>query len=500
MKKVSIVFLILSLTCIIFGGGLVTNTNQSAYYVRTLNRNASVGIDAVYYNPAGLTNLENGLHAYLSNQSIFQTKTVNNNNQYLNTNEFVGDVFAPVFPNAYVAYKKNELVFSAGFLPIGGGGSAEFEEGLPSFEAQVASLKAELGTDYRLDKYFEGSSIYYGGQAGVSYKLNEMVSVAVGARYVMASNHYEGYLKNIQVQSESGWIAAPTYLTGVADQFNSAAQSLQPIMDANAGSNTLSQLQSAGYLTSEQVTQLKGGLQQAGIDPSGMTAAQIQNTYNSLYEQTASQIPGVQQATSDKKVDADQNGSGITPIISVFLSPNDDLDIAMRYEMSTKLELENDTEQDDTGMFPDGAKSRADLPAMLALGAAWQMNSKFRLETSLNYFFAKDVDWDGAEDNLENEYEGGLSLEYSINDALSASAGYLYSTTAATEDYQSDLSYGLDSHTLGFGLGYKIMENLRLDIGALNTFYSEMEVESESATVKYNKTTFDVSIGMGYSF
>ncbi|PIS27460.1 MAG: aromatic hydrocarbon degradation protein, partial [Candidatus Marinimicrobia bacterium CG08_land_8_20_14_0_20_45_22] len=58
-----------------------------------------------YFNPAGLTKLSDGLHFDISNQSIWQKKTVNNNTATLNKDEFVGDVAALVFPTAYVAYK-----------------------------------------------------------------------------------------------------------------------------------------------------------------------------------------------------------------------------------------------------------------------------------------------------------------------------------------------------------------------------------------------------------
>ena len=498
MRKLTIIFLTLTLACSLFAGGLVTNTNQGAYYVRTLNRNASTGIDAVYFNPAGLTSLDDGLHAYLSNQSIFQTKTVTNDYQYLKEDEFVGEVTALAFPNIFVAYKMDKLAFSAGFVPIGGGGSAEYDDGLPSFEVQVAGLKEQFGTEYRLDTYFKGSSIYYGGQAGISYQINDMISVSVGGRYVYASNNYEGHLKDIQIQTESGWMSPVTYLTGIAQQFNSAAENLQPVIDGGAGGYTLPELQSAGQLTQEQVEQLRSGLEQAGIDPSGMTAAQIQDAYTNLYNQTAAQIPGLEAATSDKEVDATQTGSGITPIFSVFLEPNADLDIALRYEMKTPLELENDTKTDDTGMFPDGAKSSDDMPAMLAVGVAWQMSPKLKLETNINYYFAEDVDWDGAEEHLNNEYEAGLAVEYALTDAICASGGYLFSTTSATEKYQTDLSYGLDSHTVGVGIGYKLLENLRIDVGALNTFY--MEGEDDTGREHYQKTTMDFAVGVGYSF
>lgn len=72
MKKTGVIgFIILFWVSTALAGGIVTNTNQSAQYIRTLNRNASTCIDAVYFNPAGLTMLGDGLHFSLSNQSIF---------------------------------------------------------------------------------------------------------------------------------------------------------------------------------------------------------------------------------------------------------------------------------------------------------------------------------------------------------------------------------------------------------------------------------------------
>jgi len=73
MRKVSLLFLTAVFSVnMLFAGGIVTNTNQSAAWVRWLVRDASLGIDAVYYNPAGLTKLDNGFHLSLNNQFIFQ--------------------------------------------------------------------------------------------------------------------------------------------------------------------------------------------------------------------------------------------------------------------------------------------------------------------------------------------------------------------------------------------------------------------------------------------
>jgi len=486
---------------ILMAGGIVTNTNQSAAYMRTLNRNASTDVDAVYFNPAGLTALEDGLHLSLSNQSIWQTKTVDNDYANLSNNEFVGDVVIPLFPNLYIAYKSGKLALSAGFEPIGGGGSAVFEDGLPSFEIPVSNLKTSLGvSDYRFDTKFEGSSIYFGGQAGISYAINNMISVGVGARYVMASNSYLGHMKDIMVNSAAGWTTPGQYLTGVATTLSNTAATLQPIIDGGAGSMTLAQLQGAGQLSTEQVAQLEGGLQSIGVDPTGLTAAQVQGAYSTAATTYSDQVPYVEAATQDVKVDAKQTGSGISPVVSLFLTPGENLGIAMRYEIKTPLELENDTKEDGTGLFPDGAKTNADMPAMFALGVSYKAMKKLRAEFDLNYYFNEGVDWDGKEDYIENGYEAGLAVEYCLNEKMRASVGFLNAKGGAKEDYQTDMSYSLNSNTIGFGFAYKLADNILLNVGALNTFYGDDEKNTDTYKETYKKTTFGFAFGIDYKF
>ena len=58
MRKLLTLFVAVFISGTLLAGGLVTNNNQSAMFTRLQNRNASTDIDAVYFNPAGLTKLE----------------------------------------------------------------------------------------------------------------------------------------------------------------------------------------------------------------------------------------------------------------------------------------------------------------------------------------------------------------------------------------------------------------------------------------------------------
>lgn len=493
MKTIVRLSLVISvLLATVWAGGVVTNTNQSAAFIRTLNRNASTEVDAAYFNPAGLTKLADGIYVDIANQSIWQKKTITNSYQLLKKNEFVGNVQVLTFPTAYVVYKKSKLAVAAGVMPIGGGGSAEYDKGLPSFEIPVSNLKAALASqgvnDYTLDVSFSGSSIYLGAQGGVAYKVNDMLSVFGGARYVLAGNTYTGHLEDIRINPAGNWMKAFDFFTAAATQYAGAASSIQTLVTA-APNITLAQAQAAGYLTATQVAQLEGGLAGVGYNNT-WTVAQVQAAYNGL----ATTMTGHANEVADKEVDAKRNGSGVGMIIGANISPFKGMDIGIRYETITKMVLKNDTKKDDTGLFPDEAEYHADIPAMLAVGVAYKVTPRLKVMSDFNYFFNTAVDWDSAEVNFENGYEVGAAFEYALTSKLRVSAGYLFSKQGATDKAQSDMDFNLDCSTVGFGLAYAIKPGLDLNLGALNAFYKEGK--NAAGTEKYKQTTTAFGVGL----
>ena len=63
-----------------FAGDYLTNTNQHAAFLRMVARGASIDVDGVYSNPAGLAFLErDGFHLSLTGQSAYQTRGIHAN-------------------------------------------------------------------------------------------------------------------------------------------------------------------------------------------------------------------------------------------------------------------------------------------------------------------------------------------------------------------------------------------------------------------------------------
>ncbi|MCI5855401.1 MAG: hypothetical protein MR005_07705, partial [Prevotella sp.] len=67
--KTTIMTLCMSFFSSAFAGGLLTNTNQNVTFLRNPARDAAIGIDGVYSNPAGVIFLGEGFHLSLNIQN-----------------------------------------------------------------------------------------------------------------------------------------------------------------------------------------------------------------------------------------------------------------------------------------------------------------------------------------------------------------------------------------------------------------------------------------------
>jgi hypothetical protein len=70
-----------------------------------------------------------------------------------------------------------------------------------------------------------------------------------------------------------------------------------------------------------------------------------------------------------------------------------------------------------------------------------------------------------------NEYLAGV--EYRINKLFLVSCGGQITRTGATDNYQADLSYSLNSYSLGFGGAVNVTDNVRINIAYFFTGYED---------------------------
>jgi long-subunit fatty acid transport protein len=529
MKKFIFTFIYSILGFAVLAGGIVTNTNQSASFIRNPSQDATLGIHAVYYNPAGVTQLKNGFHLSLNNQFISQTRTISTSMNGLNQNTFEGTVKAPLFPSAYAVYKHNKFAISLGFNPIGGGGSAEYMDGLPSFEMQVATLPMQLSqagiptNAYSYETNFDGSSVYYGIQGGLTYQVSDVVSLSIGARYVMVDNVYQGYLRNIQINpifpplgNTGSMVSAPAFFNSMAGLFGNlagVAGSLQPLVDGGGAGLTLAQAQAAGFLTAEQVASIAGGfaLIDPTINPLLLNIQQIQGAYamaTPAFQQNQQAMQGNAAATADMEVDASQSGTGIVPIIGVNLN-FDWLNIGIKYEHKAQIKVKNDTKVDNVGLYPDGREVPSDMPAMLAVGAMAKVSDRINISAGFHTYFDKGAEYGkmlngefvGNAKVMDNNFwEFASGAEFWASDRFMLSLGYLFTQTGVSKDYQNDLSHSLSTFSLGGGLLFMVTDNIGINLGAMRTFYSPDTKNFGTYGETYARKASVIAVGLDFSF
>ncbi len=507
MKKIFLSFACASLAFSSFAGGLQHNSNQSAEYVRMMSRNGSTSGDAVFYNLAGTALFNEGFTISLNNQSVFQTRTIDCDYPLLqngaNKGSYEGDVTAPLFPGVYAAYKLKNLTFSFGFNPIGGGGASTFSKGLPMLEVPIATVAQMAGASaYSMDMMMEGSSIYYGYQIGAAYKINEMFSVAVGVRIVDARNSYDGHLKNIQF-NVGGSMLGSSYYANASAQTGAVATQLQPILGTPAAGATLDQMVTMGQMTQAQADMISGGLVAAGVTYNpAMTMQQIQGAYATVSAQTG-MVAG---AMADKQLATKQHGVGYTPILGVNFH-HEKLNVGLKYEFRTKIELTNDTKSDVNNMFPDGQKTRSDLSSVLTAGAEYTLfQDKLRLSGSFGYFFDSKANLNGREAYVDDTWEAGFGAEYAIMPKLLVSAGYQRTQYSVEDAYETDISQALTSNTVGFGGAYKFNDMIKLNLGFLYTKNEDRTVPQTTAmppasyNTTYGRHTLGFALGLDFTF
>jgi long-chain fatty acid transport protein len=517
-----------------FAGGLVTNTNQSAAWARMLVRDASTSIDAAYYNPAGLTKLSDGLHISVSNQSIFQNRTISNS--LFPGREWEGKVSAPLFPNFYAAYKTGKFAFSLGFTPIGGGGSANYEKGIPMIELPLLQLYELPGvTGHSVNASFEGSSVYFGLQGGISYAINDMISVYAGARYVMAKNSYIGEVKDISVVTAGGTVRADTYMNTLAGQLDAGATQLYGAADnVNAlagsfgGTTTFDQAiaAAAGNPTLQgQITALRDGLTGLGVANAGSLTLAVgevtYDTYGSGYAAQADELQAGALLMADQEADVIQKGSGFTPIIGLNLALLEDkLNIGVKYEFKTSMTITNETPagkgfvigMTETGtpveMFPDGEETNADMPAMLSIGLNYKFTDKFSTMIGYHTYFDKEAGWatiEGTDISVidKNYWELGIGLEYALSDKFLLSGGFLRAQSGVNDYYHDDMSYSLKSNTFGLGGAFRLNDMMLLNFGGYKTVYTDATITdpfTEAYSQTYKKSNIAFAIGLDLTF
>ena len=487
MNKINAIIasvMLTAMTTTATAGGILTNTNQSIDFLRNPARDAAIGLDGVYSNPAGVAFLPEGFHLGFNWQYAHQTRTITSNNPVfalgrknggLTKKTFEGVADAPCIPSIQAAYNKGDWSIQFNFSVPGGGGSCEFADGLGSFESVVGGIANQLaGLDklatalgqtapgvsgYDMDGYMQGRQYYFGFQLGAAYKITPDLSVYGGLRLLYGNATYKAKISNIQVKTAGGYV-----------DFGSFMQSATAMVDGGISTvNTnLAQVNDkiSQYGELPELVAMKAQLEGMG--------AQLQGTSQSLN--------ALQKYSQGVNLLCNQSSVGVAPIIGIDYRFGK-FNIAAKYEFKTQIHMKNESTVNEASeiaavnKFRDGEKVDEDSPAQLAVGAMWNVTDAVRLNLGYHHFFDKKASWyNNSQDLLggdTNEYLAGA--EWDITDRLTVSGGVQVTRYQLTDEYMNDMSFVVNSSSVGFGFNYKVSDIVTLKAGYFQTNYENYD-------------------------
>lgn len=508
-----------------FAGGLLTNTNQHVAFNRMMSREASIGIDGVYYNPAGVVFMGEGSHLAINWQAAWQTRTINNDYKLFTNNvnnpttprDFKGKAVAPVIPSFQYAYNKGRWSFQGNFALTGGGGKCTFDNGLGSFEKIVsetamgaiglaqsidyaankilvpgsinpdgtinsANFKPMFTSDkafgskgaYSFNSYMHGRQYYFGLSAGAAYKVTDNFSVYAGLRGIYATCNYYGYVEDIKVGN------MPLYQVLDPSKENSANIELScdqsgigftPMLavDYKTGRWNFSakyEFKTRMRLKNKSVNQL----------PSiGNLDDNLKNQMNKLFTGTfmAAGMPQEQ-----AMIKAEQASQAVLADKNVVATT-----AGLKQQFDSKIDKA-------IGEYADGKKIAGDIPSLLTVGVGYSPIDELRINVGFHWF----DDYNATSYNNRNKklkkrgtLEFNAGVEYDVNKKITVSTGWQNTNYGLTDEYMDDKSFVVGSNSVGLGGVYHITKKLDFSVAYFHTFYNHVKT-SEEVTLAPGKT------------
>lgn len=140
---------------------------------------------SVYYNPAGLVQLENGAYLHIGLQLAVGEEKMKYKGQ-----TYKADLLQPI-PNFAMYKVKDNRAFFWTFGGIAGGGDLKYKDGVPGTAVISDILPVSIG-----HSQVEGTHLYTQNTLGGAFAINDKLSLSMAGRMIYGVRKLKGELKN----------------------------------------------------------------------------------------------------------------------------------------------------------------------------------------------------------------------------------------------------------------------------------------------------------------
>jgi len=463
-------------------GGVFYNSNQSAEYFRSFDRNSAIdNADTAYYNMAGTVKLKEGFTFNLSNQSIFQQTRVDTlDNPVVGNRSYTTSTPAWIVPNGYMVYRKANWSLFTGIEAIGATATREWKDGLPTLDLYGKQMAGYGGTPSSVIAVDAYTAVL---QSGGTLAQAQAAAAGAGldASHFSSRSYLKGSLSYLALRQGGAYQFSPTFSMAIAARLVYAHRATKGFVDAACDYN------------------------QSGHDLRNQVHAEL---------------------------DATESATGYSGEIGFNLYPSEQLVFNLTYEMATPLEFKTQIHdgKNGNGLFLDGKRSRLDLPAAIRMGIGYQIHPDLRLSMGVNVYLEgscnfsmldEPLNYDDHSRDYRNTYEEQASIEYRPSQPWLLSFGVCFNQIGQMKASTLDtkLSSGQANYmSIGTGFQYQPSDRWKFNVGLGHTRfihgYENADVMGDQ-TIRsaygaygvsinprksYDKRYFILGLGMEYHF
>lgn len=457
MKK-SLLLLSVLASVSAYAGSIDYLAEQDSEYFAHPSMIGKIGTSAAFYNPAGTAFMEDGNYFKINSQTVFKKykmesnynglqKNIGNNQILQITDPIKGSVHESDHPSALVpaiqfVAKNGDRSYFIHAGVAAGGGALKYDGGITAFEVLGEAVQAGLKFDKNKNPLDPSTT--------VTYQSNNPQTI--GSSYYVNTNF--GMAQKIN----------PKFSVGGAIRLIYATRDLDCTANYDLSSTD------------------------------GPEKVKVQ-------------------------LDAERKAYGVGGVIGFDYKPTDKLNIGFKYESEIELYFKSKKGRD--GLTVNGSnkndaikdilldqkvitewtdKERRNLPAVMALGLAYNLNEKVTLLASGNYYFIKEANRDGAYDNYDNGYEVSAGIDYKLNEKVTLMAGYQYTDTGANEDTYKDTDFALDADLYGVGVKYSPREDRAYTLTYSYVDYKTAHANNNTIGTIFSKTVQAIGVSAEFKF
>lgn len=218
----------------------------------------------------------------------------------------------------------------------------------------------------------------------------------------------------------------------------------------------------------------------------------------------------------EPRAELEFSGSAYGFNVGVMFKPTEELSLGATYRSEVTVEATGTAKFDPSySVLPAGdISSKLPLPATALVGVAYKLMPELEIEADYQF-----VGWSAYKElaiefkadptkntvspkDYEDSYIVRVGAEYTVSDDLQLRAGYLSDRSPVKTEFVEPLLPDANRNGFNVGLGYKLADNIKLDLSYLLLLFEDRKAENTEVAFDgvYRNMANLLGINFGYTF